>query len=870
MKRLLLFFLSFTCIVNAYATHNRAGEITFRQVGARTYEATITTYTKTDAPADRCNLTIQWGDGATDVLFRNNGPADRGCQYGGEPIYNNIKKNKYIGRHTYSTPGSYKVSMMDYNRNEGVKNIAGSVTVPFYIESYIYVPADASLVNNSPLLLNPPTDFGCIYTPFIHNVGAYDTNGDSLAYHLVSCRGLNGVELDDIYSPKYNLDDSHISIDHFGTITWDSPNTIGEFNIAVEIIEYRKNSSGEYYPIGKILRDMQIDITDCKNDPPIITSDDVFCTTAGKSITFDISASDPNGDKLTLSVVGGPFLSANPAIFSVPQSSRKDITGIFLWTPQCDDVRKTPYYLTVKANDWPVDKNGNPLSGLSAQKVITLSVLLPPPTDLIVIPSAENDAINLSWTAPNCENVNFYRIYRKTGSSSSSAIIPCGSGVDKNSGYVEIGTSTQNSFSDTKDIPNSAAMTYCYVVTAVSNDVESTPCQPNCTTLPLSRAVIREVSVKKTDFSQGNIFIKWVRAKDIDRIKYPPPYTYSLFYSKSTDFSSASLLASALKETDTTFTHSGVNTSDVFLHHYRTMLYSQGKEVGYSPTASQPYLHGKPSNRSAILSVEYAVPWSVDSVVYFQKKSETLEKISTVKSSYPYSFPVKDLVNGQEYTFLAYVYGHYDHQGIVRPVVSISNYQSVIPVDDVVECPPELSIEQDCDADVPFRLYWIDPTVVCGADAVDSFKVYHRKNQDSEWTLVYKGKEKTWEIPEDKRFGQYGVLATDKGGNVSDMSNVVSVILCHKVLLPNVFTPNGDGKNDVFTPLVPLDKGIFHIDIFSRWGKKVFSTDDPLILWDGCTQGGSKCSDGVYFYNYSFTPDDGEKMSKSGFVHIFR
>ena len=64
-----LFFLSFSSII-CHATHNRAGEITFRQVGVRTYEVTITTYTKSDAPADRCDLLIEWGDGSSSTLYR--------------------------------------------------------------------------------------------------------------------------------------------------------------------------------------------------------------------------------------------------------------------------------------------------------------------------------------------------------------------------------------------------------------------------------------------------------------------------------------------------------------------------------------------------------------------------------------------------------------------------------------------------------------------------------------------------------------------------------------------------------------------------------------------------------------------------------
>ena len=62
-----LFLLAF----NAKATHNRAGEITYKWIGGLTYEAVITTYTKESAPADRCELTIDWGDNSSTVLKRD-------------------------------------------------------------------------------------------------------------------------------------------------------------------------------------------------------------------------------------------------------------------------------------------------------------------------------------------------------------------------------------------------------------------------------------------------------------------------------------------------------------------------------------------------------------------------------------------------------------------------------------------------------------------------------------------------------------------------------------------------------------------------------------------------------------------------------
>ncbi|MEB2342796.1 MAG: gliding motility-associated C-terminal domain-containing protein, partial [Flavobacteriia bacterium] len=58
------------------------------------------------------------------------------------------------------------------------------------------------------------------------------------------------------------------------------------------------------------------------------------------------------------------------------------------------------------------------------------------------------------------------------------------------------------------------------------------------------------------------------------------------------------------------------------------------------------------------------------------------------------------------------------------------------------------------------------------------------------------------------------------------------------VFVPNAFTPDGDGKNDDFAPIVGgLDPGDYHFYIFDRWGQLVFSTDDIKAGWDGKKDG---------------------------------
>jgi gliding motility-associated-like protein len=67
------------------------------------------------------------------------------------------------------------------------------------------------------------------------------------------------------------------------------------------------------------------------------------------------------------------------------------------------------------------------------------------------------------------------------------------------------------------------------------------------------------------------------------------------------------------------------------------------------------------------------------------------------------------------------------------------------------------------------------------------------------------------------------------------------------LIVPNVFTPNNDGINDVFD-IRTSDVGLFNLEIYNRWGNVVFENTSPLISWDGVTASGTQASAGTYFY----------------------
>jgi len=87
--------------------------------------------------------------------------------------------------------------------------------------------------------------------------------------------------------------------------------------------------------------------------------------------------------------------------------------------------------------------------------------------------------------------------------------------------------------------------------------------------------------------------------------------------------------------------------------------------------------------------------------------------------------------------------------------------------------------------------------------------------------------------------------------------------------MPNVFTPNGDGVNDVFAPNA---HGLKTLDctIYDRWGAKVIDMDINLEYWDGYTTSGMACTAGTYFYTVKATDVNGKSYNLKGFIQLIR
>jgi gliding motility-associated-like protein len=116
--------------------------------------------------------------------------------------------------------------------------------------------------------------------------------------------------------------------------------------------------------------------------------------------------------------------------------------------------------------------------------------------------------------------------------------------------------------------------------------------------------------------------------------------------------------------------------------------------------------------------------------------------------------------------------------------------------------------------------------------------------------------------------GIYWVDVTDSAGCMATDTLFVKEGCGDNVWVPGAFSPDNDGKNDVFTA-----KGIsisnYNLKVFNRWGQLVFSSSDPLEGWDG-NYGGQQASMGIYGYTLRYKLYDGKSYQQEGTVLLIR
>ena len=752
MKRKLLLILGlFFCFAfTLKATHQRAAEITYTWVGGNAYEFTLTTYNVPNAAWEqRDSLFVKWGDGGEEYIPRINWQ-----NLGDECVV-----NFYKATHTYSSSGTYKISMEDANRNYGVINVPNSVMVPMYIETELAINPFLGY-NNSVQLLNAPVDKGCVGKLYLHNPSAYDPDGDSLSYRLVPCKGLDGMEISGYTYPEAS---QSFDIDPItGDLRWENPMMQGEYNVAFIVEEWRHGVK-----IGSVIRDMQILISSCSNDLPEIHCDNQYCVLAGEQLSFEITSSDPNSNNVTLTASGAPFeVTQSPAMMNPETAFGLSPAFEFIWNTAFAHIRNTPYQVVIHAKD-----DATPVS-LTNIKTVTINVMAPK-VEQFTAEVHGHDA-NLSWAPYPCTNAVAFLVYRKAGCNGYEPDF-CETGIRE--GYQLVATLNDIATISYVDHNLPQGVEYEYrILTKFPDGALSIISDAACVTLSNDLPLMTHVTNDSIDMVSGQVIARWIKPKDIDP-QYVAPFNYTL---------------SRVLDGETTVVYEGVDTTfldaNVDLAAATTLLYkvqmrdANQQLMGESATASAVMLTANGTYSEARLSWTEAVPWIVDSTQVFKAFGNHFVRMATTTAL---EYTDTDVQSDETYRYYVRTFGHYTLEGIMRPLVNYS--------------------------------------------AIKSLRIGHEEpSEEFSYTL------------------------------------------------PNVFTPNADGYNDIFEPIVTGTDLIVSAKtvIFNRWGNILYDTDDPLIQWDGKSkQTKLDCSAGTYFYitDITYIGETGEeKLHLQGVITIVR
>jgi gliding motility-associated-like protein len=852
-----------------------------------------------------------------------------------------IKKNVYKAIVTLRGGGEFEFRYSDFARVNGVVNMANSGDVSWFCSTRLVNNPFIGGDNSPILLNDPVDQacVGKIwsYNPAGFDPDGdslsfsllCSQNYDGVRIRIPIC-GPGYVFPDQILpGPNNNFTVNQRT----GVVTWNAPQLAGIYNFALVVESYR--GSGR---VSRVVRDIAIQVNACTNNPPILSVAPDQCVPAGQNVTFAVRARDPDaGDSLYFYNTNGtdgpsaPFsttffplaadratlippsnINLRPQLTALQPSSPNPtdpnfwpISTVFSWTPKCNALSATPWRVDFYVHDnlnrsvpSPSIVNGPPLA---ANATVNITVAAPGLSN-VTTQLAPNRSIRLRWTTAGvCPGIIGFEIYRSIDSLNQ-APNTCCTDDPTLGGYVRIATvrDTARNYTDGPSLPFRGK--YCYRIVAVyqprgigSNLVRSCASVQSCITLNRDTPVILNADVTQTDAAAGAIFVRWRQPNfaSFNPVFFPPPYRYRLEIASGVGGTAFTQVAGATALTDSFFTVNSLNTVVRGYAFRVSVIDNNGQVAATSDPVSSIFLQATPQNRAIQVRWSTQAGFINDSYTLFRAPAIggpfTQLAVINVTNINQQSFTFIDggRPRGVQFCYFVRASGSYRNPQInTAPLINNSNRSCTAATDTIPPClPPDNAFRSTVNcSDFSVTFTWNAPPDSCGG-GIAFYNVYRKRYPNDPPVRIAQVPRNspvvTFRYVDAQTLspvGCYSFEAVDTVGNVSRRSGDFCVgDDCPQFQLPNVFTPNGDGANDNFTPITrdPFSvRGVRSVDthIYDRTGRLVATSRDKEILWNG-NIGGQPAPAGTYFYNIEITFESlsrDERIVRTGTITLLR
>lgn len=897
---LLIVFIAFVNNINA--SHVAGCDLSYTCIGGNTYQITLTFYRDCSGVSADASSTIYFNSSCGSTSVTLNQISGSGAEItsvcpgqttscSGGSMYG-LQRYVYQGNITLSPCADWTMYYTMCCRNP-------SNTISNATSADIYIPATLNSVaapcNSSPTFSNSPSTIICLGQSFCYNHGAVDPDGDSLSYSLVTPfdDGPSGsvpyVTYLSGYSATQPLPSSPpVTIDPATGDICMTPTQNITTVFAVLVQEWRE-VNGVQVCVGSVLRDMQLTVISCNNQLPTLAGINPSATSwnaadsvykwymcAGETIDFPVYSHDGNTPAENLELTWNSGIPGGT--WTVTNNNTPAAQGHFSWTPGVADVSNAPHCFTATVKD-----NHCPYVGLQAFSyciyVTGVGIVLNPPHDTTL-----------------CSGQN----YTLTAHPDTSV----------NSVQWSINGSPVTPTNDTTLILNTGTMAPgVYTVSVLANGGIASCSGGNSVNITIGPNLNLTVTPANPSICLGDSVALTVNGGGAATYVWDPPTGLNTI-------NGATVMASP--STPTTYTVNGVNgtgcagtaTVTVGINSNLTLSVTPqnaelctggsitldangainyvwspptglsstaGSSVIASPGATTTYTVNGNNNNSCTGSTTVTVLVGGMPEINFTAfplsgceplRVDFTDATTPIPDTWSWNFgdPQTNLMNHSNIQNPTHIYQYPGTYGVTLNVTAMGGCSGTLFIPDMITVYPMPNAFFVAQPEIASEL---DPTILFYDQSILAEHWYWNFGDYNSLTNNSDIQNPSHLYPDTGIYNVTLVVGT-RFGCYDSVTKQVYIEPNVSFYVPNVFTPNLDGRNEVFICKGEgVDNNTFTLRLFNRWGSQVFYSSDLFEGWNG-EYNGKPAETGVYTYLVTFSDIKGKYHKLKGVVTLYR